>query len=513
MFHLTKISIGNLISKLLKPKIHLLLLFFSLLLAIALRAQETLSKNYLFLIDQGRDMLGVKGIVFDHHLTLIGPYTSLGGVFQGPIYYYLLSIFTFLSKGDPWTSVLCMLLISIATLLVVYVFMSKFFGKTTALITLFLFCISPEAVAAATYSWNPHPMWLIITTYIFLTYLTISKSPKYHLFLWPVLALSFHFQAALGVFLSLGTFLYFIIFERKNLISKNFFLGLLFGLVFFLPQIIFDLRHNFLMSSSVVDAILGNDRGLFFGKEGTTFNRISDHLSAFYSNYLTSFHYGNLFKKTSQIVLYMTGFILVFSRFNKIFNKNEKRFINLLLTLIFFIFGATLLYPFPIRYWHLTGFQSFYLLLVGVVFGRTVNYKIGKTLLLVFAIISLIYSYQRLDYIYLNPPNDGGLAKIKGKIAALDYIYLDAKDQEFNLLVFTPPVNTDAYDYLVWWYGQKKYGFLPTKEKKGLTYLLMEPDPSKPWSYNGWLETVIVNGDVIKTVNLPSGLIIQKRIF
>jgi hypothetical protein len=41
----------------------------------------------------------------------------------------------------------------------------------------------------------------------------------------------------------------------------------------------------------------------------------------------------------------------------------------------------------------------------------------------------------------------------------------------------------------------------------------MEPDPSKPWSYNGWLETVIVNGDVIKTVNLPSGLIIQKRIF
>lgn len=43
--------------------------------------------------------------------------------------------------------------------------------------------------------------------------------------------------------------------------------------------------------------------------------------------------------------------------------------------------------------------------------------------------------------------------------------------------------------------------------------LIIEPDNSKPWSYNGWLETVIADGTIISTVALPTGHIIQKRTF
>ena len=39
----------------------------------------------------------------------------------------------------------------------------------------------------------------------------------------------------------------------------------------------------------------------------------------------------------------------------------------------------------------------------------------------------------------------------------------------------------------------------------------MEPDPSKPWSYKGWLETVIKDGKVDWTKTLPSGFVVQKR--
>ena len=49
--------------------------------------------------------------------------------------------------------------------------------------------------------------------------------------------------------------------------------------------------------------------------------------------------------------------------------------------------------------------------------------------------------------------------------------------------------------------------------RKGLVYLLIEKDTSKPWSYQGWLETVIKDGDVINTEQLTSGFIIQKRLF
>jgi len=84
---------------------NLFLFLVILILGIVLRSQETISRNFVFLIDQGRDMMAVKSILYDHHLTLIGPYTSLQGVFQGPIWYYLLSVFTFLFGGDPWGSV------------------------------------------------------------------------------------------------------------------------------------------------------------------------------------------------------------------------------------------------------------------------------------------------------------------------------------------------------------------------------------------------------------------------
>lgn len=124
----------------------------------------------------------------------------------------------------------------------------------------------------------------------------------------------------------------------------------------------------------------------------------------------------------------------------------------------------------------------------------------------VFVLLVLIATSQKLIKLY-TATDSGGTAKIQGKLNALSKIHQDAQGKSFNLLVFTPVVLTDAYDYLYWW----KYGVLPAKEKRELAYLLIEPDPSKPWSHEGWLETVVSGGDIIETWTLPSGFIIQKR--
>ncbi len=132
---------------------------------------------------------------------------------------------------------------------------------------------------------------------------------------------------------------------------------------------------------------------------------------------------------------------------------------------------------------------------------------------MVILFIALIfYSGQRLNALYFNPPNNGGKEKIKGKLGAIDYIYKDANGKQFGLLVFTPPVYTYAYDYLIWWHGMRRFGYTPDQEKKGTLYLLIEKDYSKPWSYEGWLETVVKAGEPVKEIKLPSGLIIQKHI-
>jgi len=493
-------------------KLALLLLALILFLGFFLRVQETLTGNYLFLLDQGRDLLAVKKIVFEHRLTLIGPYTSLGGVFQGPLWYYLLAIPTFILRGDPWGSLVLMLIISMTVLIVVFCFMRKYFGIVPALLTTYLFAISPEAAAAATYSWNPHPVWLIIVLYIHALYLVVSGRQKTQLLLWPLIGLCFHFQTAFGVFLLAATLLYFLVAGRDLCRTKYFSGGLVLMLVCFIPQIWFELRHNFLMTRSVLKIFAGSNQGLFVQNESQGyFNLVKSHLFTFLANFNSAFFQDKFLYYLPRFALpLMILSTLVFHQ-RKLFERRERILIKITASIVFLIIGLSFFYPFPLRYWFLTGFQSFYLVLLGLILAKYYSFPKLRIFIYLLILATGLSALQRLNVLYFNPPDDGGGAKIKGKLAAIDYIYRDADSKPFSLFIFTPPVNTDAFDYLIWWYGRKKYHYLPNQEKKGLFYLLIEPDSARPWTYQGWLETVIVEGKILATQTLPSGLIVQKR--
>lgn len=495
-----------------KHTLFLLLLSALFLLGALLRGQEMFSHNFLFLLDQGRDMMAVKRIVYDLHPTLIGPNTSLQGVFQGPLWYYLLAITTFITGGDPWGSTILMFIMSISVLIVVYVCMSELFGKKAGFITLFLFAISPEAIAAATYSWNPHPMWLLIVLYVFCLYELINKKYRYHLFVWPILALMFHFQSALAIFLLIATFIIAFLYYRFIFRQRHFFIGILIAAMFFLPQILFDIRHDFLMTKSVVSVLGGKDQGLIVGGESKNyFNILKNHMGLFYYNFGTSFMREDVLKNIPLAALIFTLIALVSLKKSNNLSKKELTFSLLILRIIIVTILLTFIYPFPLRYWFLTGFQTFALLLTGLLVGKLMNNRFTAFVALGIGLIFLYYACGKIYNLYTFP-DYGGVGKVKGKIDAIDFIYKDADGKPFNLLVFTPPVSTDAYDYLIWWHGSKKYNFVPKQEKSGTFYLLIEPDSGKPWSYQGWLDTVIKTGTVIETTKLPSDFIIQKRI-
>lgn len=478
-----------------------------------LRAQETLSGNFLFLLDSGRDMMAVKQIVFDHKFTLIGPYTSLGGVFQGPLYYYLLAIPTAIFQGNPWGNILLMLVISLGVLCTVLLFMRTYFGLVPAVLTFAFFAFSPEAIAAATYFWNPHPMWLILVLYIFVLFGSIQNNTRAQLALWPLVFLSFHFEMAFGVFLSISTFLYVLVFQRNQFLrSKSYWIGFLLGIIFFLPQAVFELRHDFLMTRSVLKVFEGNSQGLITGGEhGDMYSVLRNNYITVKNNFASSFVLTAPFERFPWYMLALTIAVFLHTAFTKGFSKAENVFMHAVFFVAFFIIALSLVYPFPLRYWFLTGFQSFYIVLCGIILSKLYTSVAGKAILVAVLSVCLTYSVNKIQTLYVHPPNDGGLAKIQGKIRAIDYIYQDAKDSAFGVLVFTPPVITDAYEYLLWWRGTQKYGYVPHKNKEGLVYLLIEPDPEKPWSYKGWLETVIQKGTIASEVTFSSGLIIQKR--
>lgn len=443
--------------------------------------------------------------------TLIGPYTSLAGVFQGPLYYYLIAIPSKLTNGDPLGPLVLMLCISMLTIILASYYSWRYFGFTTALIICVLFSVSPEAIAAATYTWNPHPMWLLIVLYIFTFYLLFSGKTKMHLFVWPIIALMFHFEAALGFFIGIISTLMTVLTLRKKIFSIHLAIGLCIAILGFTPLLLFDLRHDFLMTKSVITLLKGGNESLYVRGESLSFIDLTkNHINTYIGNYISGFPKIFEFQYFYVVIFFTTigGWVYAKRKKVKSFELYFRIYFSfqlIFLTLLFF-------YPYPLRYWFFTGFQSLHIIALGLSLALFWKHKIWKIIILFLIIKLAFYCTGRINTLYFNPPDDGGFAKVQGKISAIDYIYQDSGGKDFNLLIFTPPVITDAYDYLVWWHGTYKYHYVPGNNKEGVFYLLIEPDGSKPWSYEGWLETVIKTGMILETVQHPSGLIIQKRI-
>ena len=100
-------------------KIAYILLLFILALGFLLRIYKI--KDYIvFLGDEGRDALVTYGILHGD-LTLLGPTSSVGGFFLGPIYYYMISPFLWLWGFDPVGPAVMVVLFGIATILLVYI--------------------------------------------------------------------------------------------------------------------------------------------------------------------------------------------------------------------------------------------------------------------------------------------------------------------------------------------------------------------------------------------------------
>jgi hypothetical protein len=179
-----------------------------------------------------------------------------------------------------------------------------------------------------------------------------------------------------------------------------------------------------------------------------------------------------------------------------------------LATFVFYIF-----FPNAVWQWYLTHLYFVYIMIAAVTgYFLVKRIKIFRPIcflilaLMAFAGFEVLRSRYSHDFFDLR-----GVAGIKGKIQAIDYIYNDAQGEQFNVSVFTPPIYDYPYRYLLGWYGEKKYGYVPGEEKEGLFYLWIEPDSSRPWSHKGWMETVIKVGEVLDDKVLPSGFIIQKR--
>lgn len=244
-------------------------LFLILILGIAAFLRLYRIADYMvFLGDEGRDVL-VEYNILHGHLTLLGPTSSVGGFFLGPIYYYMAAPFLWLFHYHPVGPSIMVAILGIATVFLIYKICAEFFDRKVAVVASALYAISPLVIVNSKSSWNPNVMPFFSLLTLYTLYQGVRKENWKLIFTAGFLlgiALQLHY---LATFLGVIIFFYLTIFtfyknkfgigkERiKDLFINYISIGVGF-MVGFSPFLVFELRHGFRNTQNILNFIFAS---------------------------------------------------------------------------------------------------------------------------------------------------------------------------------------------------------------------------------------------------------------
>src|SRR5258708_17571501 len=87
------------------------LIFLLIIIGLIFRLFITQNGSFLFNQDNARDLVDVREMVVLKDFRLIGPNSSIDGLFQGVWWYYILSVPFILSQGNPYSEIILMILL------------------------------------------------------------------------------------------------------------------------------------------------------------------------------------------------------------------------------------------------------------------------------------------------------------------------------------------------------------------------------------------------------------------
>ena len=223
-------------------------LFLLLLIVLFLLVRlYNLEKVVNFSMDQGTTFLKLYDIWTTKKIPLIGPESSLKAInglsfFHGPWVYYLLFPAALISHWNPLSASYLLISLNLLALIFLYKIFYRRFGLFAALSFGLIYCLDFINIRYSQFAWNPN--FLVFTSSLILGLLFIinkknCKKISFFLGLLFGFSLTFHYLSLLLFIPFCG---YWILQKSRNLSFKLLFLGLLIPLM---PQIVFELRHNF----------------------------------------------------------------------------------------------------------------------------------------------------------------------------------------------------------------------------------------------------------------------------
>lgn len=464
-----------------------LLIIGILLIGVLYKLLITRDGNFIFNMDNARDMVDVREMVVLHKWRLTGPTSGIEGFYNGPGWYYLLAVPFIMTKGDPYSEILLMIFLWTLGGYFLLKIASRF-GIWSTLLVGSLWVASNYVTLDTIYAFNPNPV-------ILLTPLAIYSLEKYLLknelwlsiSIWFLAGAFFNFEMAFGLFMPpiiFGAIL--ICGKHKYFLTKNFWLGFIIFLITLAPQFLFNFRHQGLLSNSLMNHIGSSQTA------AQTFT-LSTHMNDMVNLYTSTMQATFMNSETLKLVF----FVLVLFLGGVALYKRKLKLNPLSATLAAFVlvpFLGSIVLPLSFMAWHVGGTMAALILLFGILISSFISFsKITKFIGVLFVLFFIGFSLNNMEI----PSNLKGQvnndpSSYKNEVNAIDYAYKEAQGKNFKAYVYLPSVIDYPYQYLFWWYGEKKYNYIP----KEYTYL-----PNKP--------QYISNKEKFQSSNVPpdSGLV------
>lgn len=211
-----------------------------------------------FLGDEGRDVIVVRRLLVNFDPILIGPGTSIGDMYLGPLYYYMMAPALLLARFSPVGPAVQIALLGVVTIFFVWWVGREWFPAAAGqvavagLLAAGLYAVAPTVIIYSRSSWNPNimPFFALLIIY------AIWRLWQHNEWKWLVVAsISFAFVLQshyLGLLLAsvVGLFWFFSIRKawrnkKHRLVALR--LSLVSAAIFSVlmsPLVIFDARHG-----------------------------------------------------------------------------------------------------------------------------------------------------------------------------------------------------------------------------------------------------------------------------
>ena len=411
-----------------------------------------INQLHTFHNDEGRDAMIAGAMIETKSITLLGPQTSVGNMYLGPIYYYFMVPGLMLSGGDPVGPAILIAISGVLTSLGLYFYGRTKFSEKAGIIAALVMSLSPIFVHYTKSSWNPNLIPFIALLMLF----AYDKKWSVILGILGGILFQLHYVAML-FFLTLAIL---HIYQTRSV--KSIALLIVGFFVSSLPFWLFEIRHDWVNMQAFFIFILSNRGG---DQNGPSYiARIINNGHKIVTDLVLSKTLTNNIAPSSLTWLTvalvgLTGLTLP----KKSVARDTFRF--LLLIIIVSVIGTSLLrdaiHP------HYVGYLfPVVSLIIGAAYAS--SSRLVKAYAIFFFVIWAIHS---VPVTYANMTAGDSFQKLKGREVA-GYIMRDAGSSDYNVVAAHD--NSRETTYLFYLH---KLDNPPVNDEARLLYIICEDRP------------------------------------